>query len=124
MPATWLTALVTGGQRAARSHPAAQVSACCKSLHMGTRLLLDMSRPVTAGAARITSGRAPSVISQTSASPRLAPACMPPVTHGSGTGRIDRLRITTAHGQDVHMRVTPVPADPGGTGQARTNGNR
>ncbi len=91
---------------------------------MGTRLLLDMSRPVTAGAAWITSGRAHSVSSQTSADPKLAPARMPPATHVSGTGRMDRLRITTAHGQDVLMRVTPVPADPGGTGQARTNGNR
>ena len=82
---------------------------------MGTRLLLDMSRLVTAGAARITSGRARSVSSQTSADPKLAPACMSPVTHLSGTGRMDRLRITTAHGQGVLMRVTPVPADPGGT---------
>ena len=91
---------------------------------MGTRLLLDMSRLVTAGAAWITSGRARSVSSQTSADPELAPARMPPATHVSGTARMDRLRISTAHGQNVLMRVTPVPADPGGTGQARTNGNR
>ena len=89
---------------------------------MGARLLLDMSHPVTAGAARITAGRARGVISQTSADPRLAPARMPPVTHDSGTGRIDRSRITAAHGQNVLMRVTPVPADPDGTGPARTNG--
>ena len=91
---------------------------------MGTRLLLDMSRPVTAGATRITCGRARSASSQTSAGPKLAPARMPPVTHVSGTGRMDRLRITMAHGQDGLMRVTLVPADPGGTGQARTNGNK
>ena len=111
---------MTGGQRAARSHPASQVNAGRKSLHMGTRRLLDMSRPVTAGAARITADRARSASSQTSADPRLAPPRMPPVTHVPGTGRVNRLRITTAHGQNVLMRVTPVPADPGGTGQART----
>ena len=115
---------MTGGQCAVRSHPALQVNAGCKSLHMGTRLLLDISPTATAGAARITSGRARSASSQTSADPKLVPARMPPATHISGTGRMDRLRIATAHGQDVLMRVIPVPADPGGTGQVRTNGNR
>jgi len=89
------------------------------NLEPGTGLLLDMGRPVTVTAARITLGsaRGASLQIRIGATPTLPR--MPTAAHVSDTGGVVRLRLTTpAHGRYVLLWFTRLPPDPAGTFQA------
>jgi hypothetical protein len=90
------------------------------NLYPGTGLLVDMGRPATITAARITLGRAHGAGLQlrVGAAPTLAD--LPPVAHQANASGVVRLRLTTpAHGQYVLLWFTRLPPDPAGTFQVR-----
>jgi hypothetical protein len=89
------------------------------NLEPGTGLLLDMGRPVTVTATRITLGGASGASLQIRIGAAPALTRMPPVGHVSDTGGVVRLRLTTpAHGRYVLLWFTRLPPDPAGTFQA------
>ena len=93
------------------------------NLYPGTGLLLDMGRPVTVTAARITLGSARGASLQVRIGAKPALTAMPPAAHvsgtGTGTGGTVRLQLTTpAHGRYVLVWFTRLPADPAGTFRA------
>jgi hypothetical protein len=114
-----LAHLAIGGHRAAGWHTDWYTSARFGNLYPGTGLLLDMGRPVTVTAARITLGSARGASLQIRIGAKPALTDMPPAAHVSGTGGTVRLRLTTpAHGRYVLVWFTRLPADPAGTFQA------
>ena len=114
-----LAHLAIGGHRAADWHTDWYTSARFGNLYPGTGLLLDMGRPVTVTAARITLGSARGASLQIRIGAKPALTDMPPAAHVSGTGGMVRLRLTTpAHGRYVLVWFTRLPADPAGTFQA------
>jgi hypothetical protein len=113
-----LAHLAIGGHRAAGWHTDWYTSARFGNLYPGTGLLLDMGRPVTVTAARITLGSARGASLQVRIGAKPALTDMPPAAHLSGTGGTVRLRLTTpAHGRYVLLWFTRLPADPAGTFQ-------
>jgi Helix-turn-helix domain len=114
-----LAHLAIGGHRAAGWHTDWYTSARFGNLYPGTGLLLDMGRPVTVTAARITLGSARGASLQVRIGAKPALTAMPPAAHVSGTGGTVRLQLTTpAHGRYVLVWFTRLPADPAGTFQA------
>ena len=114
-----LAHLAIGGHRAAGWHTDWYTSARFGNLYPGTGLLLDMGRPVTVTAARITLGSAGGASLQVRIGAKPALTAMPPAAHVSGTGGTVRLQLTTpAHGRYVLVWFTRLPADPAGTFQA------
>ena len=114
-----LAHLAIGGHRAAGWHTDWYTSARFGNLYPGTGLLLDMGRPVTVTAARITLGSARGASLQVRIGAKPALIAMPPAAHVSGTGGTVRLQLTTpAHGRYVLVWFTRLPADPAGTFQA------
>jgi hypothetical protein len=114
-----LAHLAIGGHRAAGWHTDWYTSARFGNLYPGTGLLLDMGRPVTVTAARITLGSARGASLQIRIGAKPALTDMPPAAHVSGTGGTVRLQLTTpAHGRYVLVWFTRLPADPAGTFQA------
>jgi hypothetical protein len=116
-----LAHLAIGGHRAAGWHTDWYTSARFGNLYPGTGLLLDMGRPVTVTAARITLGSARGASLQVRIGAKPALTAMPPAAHvsGTGTGGTVRLQLTTpAHGRYVLVWFTRLPADPAGTFQA------
>ena len=114
-----LAHLAIGGHRAAGWHTDWYTSARFGNLYPGTGLLLDMGRPVTVTAARITLGSARGASLQIRIGAKPALTAMPPAAHVSGTGGTVRLQLTTpAHGRYVLVWFTRLPADPAGTFQA------
>ena len=114
-----LAHLAIGGHRAAGWHTDWYTSARFGNLYPGTGLLLDMGRPVTVTAARITLGSARGASLQVRIGAKPALTDMPPAAHVSGTGGTVRLQLTTpAHGRYVLLWFTRLPADPAGTFQA------
>ena len=114
-----LAHLAIGGHRAAGWHTDWYTSARFGNLYPGTGLLLDMGRPVTVTAARITLGSARGASLQIRIGAKPALTDMPPAAHVSGTGGMVRLRLTTpAHGRYVLLWFTRLPPDPAGTFQA------
>jgi hypothetical protein len=114
-----LAHLAIGGHRAAGWHTDWYTSARFGNLYPGTGLLLDMGRPVTVTAARITLGSARGASWQIRIGAKPALTDMPPAAHVSGTGGTVRLQLTTpAHGRYVLVWFTRLPADPAGTFQA------
>lgn len=89
------------------------------NLSPGTGLLVDMGRPTTITAARITLGPAHGAALQlrVGAAPTLAD--LTPVAHRANAKGIVRLRLTTpARGRYVLLWFTRLPQDPAGTFQA------
>jgi len=89
------------------------------NLYPGTGLLVDMGRPTTITAARVTLGLAHGADLQlrVGAVPTLAD--LPPVAHQANASGVVRLRPTTpAHGRYVLLWFTRLPLDPAGTFQA------
>ena len=114
-----LAHLAIGGHRAVGWHTDWYTSARFGNLYPGTGLLLDMGRPVTVTAARITLGSARGASLQVRIGAKPALIAMPPAAHVSGTGGTVRLQLTTpAHGRYVLVWFTRLPADPAGTFQA------
>jgi len=114
-----LAHLVIGGHRTAVWHTDWYTTARFGNLYPGTGLLLDMGRPVTLTAARITLGSARGASLQIRVGAAPAMADMPSVARAADTGGVVRLRLTTpAHGRYVLIWFTRLPADPSGTFQA------
>ncbi len=89
------------------------------NLYAGTGLLVDMGRPATITAARITLGPAHGASFQlrVGAAPSLAD--LPPVAQAASMSGVVHLRLTTpAHGRYVLIWFTSLPPDPAGTFQA------
>jgi helix-turn-helix protein len=114
-----LAHLAIGGHHAAGWHTDWYTSARFGNLYPGTGLLLDMGRPVTVTAARITLGSARGASLQLRVGAVPALTAMPPAAHISGTGGVVRLRLTRpAQGRYVLVWFTRLPADRAGTFQA------
>jgi hypothetical protein len=89
------------------------------NLYPGTGLLVDMGRPVTITAARITlgNGHGAGLELRVGAAPALAD--LPPAAHVANAGGVVRLRLPTpAHGRYVLIWFTSLPPGPVGTFQA------
>jgi hypothetical protein len=90
------------------------------NLYPGTGLLVDMGRPVTITAARITlgHGHGDGLELRVGAAPALAD--LPPAAHVASAGGVIRLRLPTpAHGRYILIWFTSLPPDSAGTFQAR-----
>jgi transcriptional regulator with XRE-family HTH domain len=114
-----LAHLAIDGNPATAWHTDWYTSAQFGNLYPGTGLLVDMGRPATITAARITLGSTHGAGFQlrVGAAPTLAD--LPPVAHSASTGGVVRLRLTTpAHGRYVLIWFTSLPQDPAGTFQA------
>ena len=90
------------------------------NLYPGTGLLVDMGRPVTITAARITLGNGHGADLELRVGVAPALADLPPAAHVANAGGVVRLRLPTpAHGRYVLIWFTSLPPDPAGTFQAR-----
>jgi len=95
------------------------------NLSPGTGLLVDMGRPVTITAARITLGPAHGASFQLRVGATPALAGLPPVAHAANAGGVVHLRLTTsARGRYVLLWFTSLPPDPAGTFQASVHNLR
>jgi hypothetical protein len=95
------------------------------NLYPGTGLLVDMGRPVTITAARITLGRAHGATFQLRAGAAPALASLRPVAHAANAGGVVQLRLTRpAHARYLLVWFTSLPRDPAGTFQASVYGLR
>jgi len=93
------------------------------NLYPGTGLLLDMGRPVTITAVRITLGRAQGARLQLRVGSAPALASLRPVAHAANAGGAVHLRSTQrAHGRYVLIWFTSLPPDPAGTFQENVYG--
>ena len=111
--------LAIDGSPATAWHTAWYTTAHFGSLYPGTGLLVDMGRPVTIIAARITLGSAHGADFQLRVGAAPALADLPPVTRAASASGVVRLRLTTpAHGRYVLIWFTSLPPDPVGTFQA------
>jgi cytoskeletal protein RodZ len=89
------------------------------NLYPGTGLLVDMGRPVTITAARVTLGTAHGVGLQLRVGAAPALADLRPAAYAANTGGVVRLRLPTpARGRYVLIWFTSLPPDPAGTFQA------
>ena len=89
------------------------------NLYAGTGLLLDMGRPVTVTAARVTLGRAAGAGLQLRVGATPALAGLAPVARAAGAGGVVHLQLARpAHGRYVLLWFTMLPPDPDGTFQA------
>jgi len=86
------------------------------NLYPGTGLLVDMGRPVTIKAVRITLGRAAGASLQIRVGSAPTLASSQAVAHTSDAGGVVHLRITRpANGRYVLVWFTQLPPDPSGT---------
>jgi len=93
------------------------------NLYPGTGLLVDMGRPVTITAARITLGRAHGARLQLRVGAAPALASLRPVARAANAGGVVQLRLTRpAHGRYVLIWFTRLPPDPAGTFQVNVHG--
>jgi hypothetical protein len=114
-----LAPLAIDGNPATAWHTDWYATARFGNLYPGTGLLVDMGRPVTITAARITLGRTRGADFQlrVGAAPSLAD--LPPAVTAANAGGVVRLRLTTpARGRYVLIWFTSLPPDPAGTFQA------
>jgi Helix-turn-helix domain len=89
------------------------------NLYPGTGLLMDMGRPVTITAVRITLGRAQGAGLQLRVGSAPALASLRPVAHSTNAGGVVHLRFTQpAHGRYVLIWFTRLPPEPVGTFRA------
>jgi hypothetical protein len=89
------------------------------NLYPGTGLLLDMGRPVTVTAARITLGRTPGADLQLRVGAAPVLADLPAVAHAADAGGVVHLRpASPGHGRYVLLWFTSLPPNPDGTFQA------
>jgi cytoskeletal protein RodZ len=93
------------------------------NLYPGTGLLLDMGRPVTITAVRVTLGPAAGAIFQIRVGDRPRLRDLSRVARSAGPGGMIRLRLhSPAHGRYVLVWFTKLPPDPAGTFKAAVFG--
>jgi hypothetical protein len=114
-----LARLAIDGNPATAWHTDWYATARFGNLYPGTDLLVDMGRPVTITAARITLARAHGASFELRVGAAPALASLRPVAHAVGAGGVVHLRLTRpAAGRYVLIWFTRLPPDPGGTFQA------
>jgi len=107
------------GNRATAWHTDWYATARLGNLYPGTGLLVDMGRPVTITAVRVTLGRTRGADFQLRVGAAPALADLRPVAHAAGAGGVVRLRLTApARGRYLLLWFTRLPPDPAGTFQA------
>jgi hypothetical protein len=114
-----LARLAIDANPATARHTDWYTSAHFGNLYPGTGLLVDLGRPVTITAARITLGNGHGAGLQLRVGAAPALADLPPAAHVANAGGVVRLRLPTpAHGRYVLIWFTSLPPDPAGTFQA------
>jgi len=115
-----LARLAIDGNPATAWHTDWYATAQFGNLYPGTGLLVDMGRPVTITAARITLGPARGAGLQLRVGAAPALARLRPVAHAANADGVVRLQLTPpAHGRYVLIWFTSLPPDPAGTFQAK-----
>jgi hypothetical protein len=95
------------------------------NLYPGTGLLLDMGRPVTITAVRITLSRAPGASLQVRVGPAPVLSSLRPVADAANAGGVVDLRMAQpAPGRYVLIWLTRLPRDAAGTFEERVSGIR
>jgi hypothetical protein len=95
------------------------------NLYPGTGLLLDMGRPVTITAVRITLSRAPGASLQVRVGSAPVLSSLRAVADAANTGGVLHLQTAQpAHGRYVLIWLTRLPRDPAGTFEERVSGIR
>jgi cytoskeletal protein RodZ len=93
------------------------------NLYPGTGLIVDMGRPVTVTAVRVTLGPAAGAHFQIRVGNQPALAALARVAHSAGPGGVVRLRLASpARGRYVLVWLTRLPPDPAGTYKAEIYG--
>jgi cytoskeletal protein RodZ len=93
------------------------------NLYRGTGLIVDMGRPVTVTAVRVTLGPAAGAHFQIRVGNQPALADMTPVARSAGPGGVVRLTLASpAQGRYVLVWFTRLPPDPAGTFKAEVYG--
>jgi hypothetical protein len=120
-----LAPLAIDGHPATAWHTDWYTTARFGNLYPGTGLLVDMGRPVTITAARITLGSAHGARLQVRVGTAAALADLRPVAHAANAGGVVRIRLLMpAHGRYVLIWFTRLPRDPAGTFQVFVYGLR
>ena len=92
-------------------------------MYPGTGLIVDMGRPVTVTAVRVTLGPAAGTHFQIRVGNQPALAGLTPVARSAGPGGVVRLTLATpAQGRYVLVWFTRLPPDPAGTYKAAVYG--
>lgn len=113
-----LADLAIDGNPATAWHTDWYTTAHFGNLYPGMGLLVDMGRPTTIVAVRITLGPAHGAGFQLRVGTAPALANLPPVAQAANTGGVVYLRLTTpAHGRYVLIWFTSLPPDPAGSFQ-------
>jgi cytoskeletal protein RodZ len=114
-----LASLAIDGDPATAWHTDWYTTANFGNLYPGTGLLVDMGRPVTITAARITLGSTPGADFQLRAGAAPSLADLPAVANAASAAGVVRLELTApAHSRYVLIWFTSLPPDPAGTFQA------
>jgi cytoskeletal protein RodZ len=93
------------------------------NLYSGTGVIVDMGRPVTVTAVRVTLGAAAGAHFQIRVGNQPALAGMAPVARSAGPGGVVRLTLASpARGRYVLVWLTRLPPDPAGTYKAEIYG--
>ncbi|MGI8448966.1 MAG: discoidin domain-containing protein, partial [Streptosporangiaceae bacterium] len=93
------------------------------NLYSGTGLIVDMGRPVTVTAVRVTLGAAAGAHFQIRVGNQPALAGMAPVAQSGGPGGVVRLTLASpVRGRYVLVWLTRLPPDPAGTYKAEIYG--
>ena len=115
--------LAVNGRRGTAWHTSWYTTPRFGNLYRGTGLIVDMGRPVTVTAVRVTLGPAAGAHFQIRVGNQPALAAMTPVARSAGPGGVVRLTLASpAQGRYVLVWFTRLPPDPAGTFKAAVYG--
>jgi cytoskeletal protein RodZ len=115
--------LAIDGLRGTAWHTDWYTTAHFGNLYPGTGLLVDMGRPVTVAAVRVTLGPAAGAHFQIRVGDQPALAGLPPAARSAGPGGVVRLTLASpVQGRYVLVWFTRLPPDPAGTFKAQIYG--
>ena len=115
--------LAIDGQRGTAWHTDWYTTPRFGNLYAGTGLMVDMGRPVTVTAVRVTLGPAAGAHLQIRVGDRPTLAAMPRVARSAGPGGVVRMTLASpARGRYVLVWFTSLPPDPAGTYKAEIYG--